>query len=41
MEVVDATVTPENAIPVLQTAPAYLNQSLRSYFNRRPRLRVA
>jgi len=36
MEIADAVVTPEKMKPVLQTLMPYLNQSLRSYFNKQP-----
>ena len=36
MEIADAIVTPEKMKPVLQTLMPYLNQSLRSYFNKQP-----
>lgn len=36
MEVVDATVKPEKMQSVVQTMLPYLNQSLRSYFNKQP-----
>lgn len=36
MEVVDATVKPEKMQSVVQTMMPYLNQSLRSYFNKQP-----
>jgi hypothetical protein len=36
MEIADAVVTPDKMKPVLQTLMPYLNQSLRSYFNKQP-----
>ncbi len=36
MEVVDAKVTPEKMQSVVQTLIPYLNQSLRTYFNKQP-----